>query len=601
MKKLLYLLFALALFHTSWGQTRPTQTTRNPGYFYFPWGGVFDSLEANGPVNITPSSPNPLINEEILSIGNNLADYTVKFDNKAGDIYIGVSDNLRFGFQPFQAIGIQALGGPFYIGSQTTDTVVIGTGDQPNILINDQGSNIQHFTGGELRSELSTTSLSLFRYTDNGAAPKFILKKSRGSYQNPSMVFPGDVVGAYDVFGYNGRTSDFERAGAFWFDIDDTTGGLFSHVDIYGGTTDGNGLYRTATLGMGKSYFYHSNQIDTLLHIKDDEVKFNSRIVQESSAKPYFLTTSGNDAFQVQSLLGRGTFQLGGLNNNTNMTRNTLSGQFEFTSFLNGSGNLETSGFGNMYRGDGVTREGSIRFFTYGTSINSGNDIAKTTRFAITETGVSVFTNVNNLFSRLYDVIDERPDSTYALQVWSETVGGPGGLGGGFYAEGDSKFTDNLSVDGHIVVPKVKMVNSNGLRFETFNSTASYLDVKSNLNGVELKAVGFSQSSFTLKVDVDTAIYVSPGGNVSLKQDLSVAGNISANDGAFSGDVTVGSTLNAGSDLRADADIQLATTSWIYFGDKNTDGTWRMGISEGEFVHQFRESGTFVTKNTITP
>ena len=332
-----------------------------------------------------------------------------------------------------------------------------------------------------------------------------------------------------------------------------------------------------------------------------DSLELAGPLSYRAVTKPVFTTTTGNDAFQVQSLIGRGTFQLGGLNNNTNMTRNTISGQFEFTSFLNGSGNLETSGFGNMYRGDGVTREGSIRFFTFGTSINSGNDIAKTTRFAITETGVSVFTNVDNLYTRLYDVIDERPDSTYALQVWSETVGGPGGLGGGFYAEGDSKFTDNLSVDGHIVVPKVKMVNSNGLRFETFNSTASYLDVKSNLNGVELKAVGFSQSSFTLKVDLDTAIYVSPGGNVSLKQDLSVAGNISANDGAFSGDVTVGSTLNAGSDLRADADIQLATTSWIYFGDKNTDGTWRMGISEGEFVHQFRESGTFVTKNTITP
>jgi hypothetical protein len=49
------------------------------------------------------------------------------------------------------------------------------------------------------------------------------------------------------------------------------------------------------------------------------------------------------------------------------------------------------------------------------------------------------------------------------------------------------------------------------------------------------------------------------------------------------------------------ADIELSSTSWQYFGAPATDGTWRVGRDGNNIVFQRRESGTYVTKQTITP
>ena len=44
------------------------------------------------------------------------------------------------------------------------------------------------------------------------------------------------------------------------------------------------------------------------------------------------------------------------------------------------------------------------------------------------------------------------------------------------------------------------------------------------------------------------------------------------------------------------------TGNWIYFGDPNTDGTWRIGRPPGETAWdmQRRESGTYVAKGAAT-
>lgn len=49
------------------------------------------------------------------------------------------------------------------------------------------------------------------------------------------------------------------------------------------------------------------------------------------------------------------------------------------------------------------------------------------------------------------------------------------------------------------------------------------------------------------------------------------------------------------------ADLQLADPNAVYFGDANTDGTWRIVRSGFDLVIELRELGFYVTKTTITP
>ena len=51
----------------------------------------------------------------------------------------------------------------------------------------------------------------------------------------------------------------------------------------------------------------------------------------------------------------------------------------------------------------------------------------------------------------------------------------------------------------------------------------------------------------------------------------------------------------------ADTDIIGASTSFYYWGATGSDGSWRMGLSGGNMVIQKRESGSWVTKSTVTP
>lgn len=46
--------------------------------------------------------------------------------------------------------------------------------------------------------------------------------------------------------------------------------------------------------------------------------------------------------------------------------------------------------------------------------------------------------------------------------------------------------------------------------------------------------------------------------------------------------------------------IQVDTDGWIYFGGKETDGTWRIGRSGNDWNMERRESGTYVAKGAAT-
>jgi hypothetical protein len=47
--------------------------------------------------------------------------------------------------------------------------------------------------------------------------------------------------------------------------------------------------------------------------------------------------------------------------------------------------------------------------------------------------------------------------------------------------------------------------------------------------------------------------------------------------------------------------IEIAQDNYLYFGDSATDGSWRIAPLSGNFVHQLRELGVWVTKQIITP
>jgi hypothetical protein len=52
--------------------------------------------------------------------------------------------------------------------------------------------------------------------------------------------------------------------------------------------------------------------------------------------------------------------------------------------------------------------------------------------------------------------------------------------------------------------------------------------------------------------------------------------------------------------LTLTADLNLASTSYVYLGASGTDGSWRIGRSSNDLVFQRRESSVWVTKFTTT-
>jgi hypothetical protein len=54
-------------------------------------------------------------------------------------------------------------------------------------------------------------------------------------------------------------------------------------------------------------------------------------------------------------------------------------------------------------------------------------------------------------------------------------------------------------------------------------------------------------------------------------------------------------------DVTVNADLHVRSTDAFYFGDETTDGTWRIVRSGTNLVFELRESGSWVTKSTMTP
>jgi len=70
--------------------------------------------------------------------------------------------------------------------------------------------------------------------------------------------------------------------------------------------------------------------------------------------------------------------------------------------------------------------------------------------------------------------------------------------------------------------------------------------------------------------------------------------------GTFNSDNTQ-QTLRINANTSNYGDLILQDTKSFYFGDANTDGTWRIIRVGNNLEFQRRESGTWVTKSTMIP
>lgn len=68
----------------------------------------------------------------------------------------------------------------------------------------------------------------------------------------------------------------------------------------------------------------------------------------------------------------------------------------------------------------------------------------------------------------------------------------------------------------------------------------------------------------------------------------------SPNDVVITGNIKASGTITGTNHIAGSADF-------FYFGDPTTDGSWRIGRSGNNLVFERRESGSWVTKQTITP
>ena len=65
--------------------------------------------------------------------------------------------------------------------------------------------------------------------------------------------------------------------------------------------------------------------------------------------------------------------------------------------------------------------------------------------------------------------------------------------------------------------------------------------------------------------------------------------------------IGAGQAPSSSSNLISFGDVEVRNVDWVYYGDPSTDGSWRSGANgAADFLHQRREVGVWVTKQTIS-
>ena len=94
-------------------------------------------------------------------------------------------------------------------------------------------------------------------------------------------------------------------------------------------------------------------------------------------------------------------------------------------------------------------------------------------------------------------------------------------------------------------------------------------------------------------------LQISPTGDFVLNEGMA---SISATgNGYFSGTLSASQTITANSNIVANGDINAGSGSSFYFGDPNTDGSWRITLNCNNLSFDHRENGNWVSKSMVTP
>lgn len=138
---------------------------------------------------------------------------------------------------------------------------------------------------------------------------------------------------------------------------------------------------------------------------------------------------------------------------------------------------------------------------------------------------------------------------------------------------------------GAIIVTDEGSSTRGGMHFYTNNITTNsaltehlWIDYK-----------GATIFNFSRETTGDFAIRDSSTGNMYFC-------DVSADTHTFNGNTTFGDDVS----VTGDVDAATVESPYYYLGDPDTDGTWRITPSGSDLVFQRRESGSYVTKDTIT-
>jgi hypothetical protein len=209
------------------------------------------------------------------------------------------------------------------------------------------------------------------------------------------------------------------------------------------------------------------------------------------------------------------------------------------------------------------------------TDVGAEPTLAKTN---LTESASSILTISNGSNS----VMGASP---VTIQVKKSSASQDGYLGKDNWTAFNSKLTDPMTANGDLITRIGGVVDNLAI-----GSSGQILTVSSGLPAWADPAGG---SQIT---QGDTKVYVKDTGSDGYM--AVVTDGVERLRVDSTGKVGIG-VVSPTSALDVNGDIEVGVTNWVYYGDPTTNGSWRTGVINGEFMIEKRESGLWVTKGTF--
>ncbi len=299
-----------------------------------------------------------------------------------------------------------------------------------------------------------------------------------------------------------------------------------------------------------------------------------------------------------------------------------------FTSGFNSVSNIQS---GVNYSGTSTgTADGAygVRYSHILTANNSANHSVTGVRFAPTLVAASNFNKLNGVvidptftngaFTSVINIplqIVERTADGQSIRIQHDSASNTGGL----------TINDNLNTQrawisyqgstGHTFISlagssqnRFNYSNSNLLIQNAFQTRATYVNGTGHYSHTPLGSTSTSGTAIAHNLFQNFA----PTSGTGIHNWLQIDGVINQTGGAngITRGLYLNHTLTAAADYRAIEvasgktkvrDIEIGAADAFYLGDPTTDGTWRIIRSGNDLLSQRRESGFYVTKQTITP